>query len=116
MGEGKAGPDGSVPYYNLKLFDGGLVGEGNAVGSYLIGDGSIDGSEVVEFTGELVGLGSGTFTYTDEFSILFDGSFTATAEIVGTGGAFENLVGTIEYTSTDFGSNRTFRATFTPAP
>jgi hypothetical protein len=71
---------------------------------------------VVDFTGELVGVGSGTFTYTDDFSVLFDDSFTATGEIVGTGGAFEDLVGTIEYTSTDFGSNRTYLATFTPAP
>ena len=114
--EGAAGPDGSVPYSNLKVFDGGLVGEGNAVGSYVIGDESINGSEMVDFTGELVGVGTGTFTYTDTFTVLFDGTFNATAQIVGTGGDFENLVGTIDYTSTDYGSNRTFTATFTPAP
>ena len=110
------GPNGRRKYYNLKVFDGGLVGEGDAVGWWRIGESSVEGAEVVDFTGEVVGIGSGTFTYTDQFATTFEGEFTGTAEIVGTGGAFENLVGTIEYASSDFGATRTFRATFTPAP
>ncbi len=97
------------------MFDGGLVGEGNAVGWWRIGESSVEGAEVVDFTGELVGVGSGTFTYADQFGTTFEGQFTATAEIVGTDGAFEDLIGTIEYSSADFGATRAFRATFTPA-
>ena len=110
------GPDGRTRYWNLKMFDGGLVGEGNTVGWWRIGDSAVEGAEVVDFTGELAGMGSGTFTYADQFATTFEGQFTASAEIVGTGGTFENLVGTIEYSSSDFGETRTFRATFTPAP
>lgn len=98
------------------MFDGGLVGEGNTVGWWRIGASAVEGAEVVDFTGELAGMGSGTFTYADQFGTSFEGEFTAIAEIVGTGGTFEDLVGTIEYSSADFGETRTFRATFTPAP
>ncbi|MGA9277586.1 hypothetical protein [Ilumatobacter sp.] len=116
MGSRGEGPNGRRKYYNLKVFDGGLVGEGDAVGWWRIGESSVEGAEVVDFTGELVGMGSGTFTYTDQFATTFEGEFTGSAEIVGTGGTFENLVGTIEFSSSDFGANRSFRATFTPAP
>ena len=110
-------PNGRKKHDNLKVFDGGLVGEGNAVGWWRIGESSVEGAEVVDFTGELVGVGSGTFAYADEFGTTFRRpKSTAAAEIVGTGGAFEDLVGTIEYSSSDFGATRAFRATFAPAP
>jgi hypothetical protein len=113
--DGPAAPDGRVPTTSRTTYEGDLVGDMTLLGSYVIGAETVDALTRSEFTGELVGIGSGTFvSETATTFVKTDGSGAATGQIVSGTGVFADVVGTISLALSEFGADVTYRIELTP--
>src|SRR6056297_4158140 len=114
--EGPAGPDGRTPLTSLATYEGDLVGEATLLGSYVIGDETVDALSRLDFSGELAGIGAGTFTGTLATTFgKIDGTGEGAGRITGGTGVFTDVVGTITTSATDFGTETSYRIEFIPA-
>ncbi|MCB0968399.1 MAG: hypothetical protein KDB37_16325 [Ilumatobacter sp.] len=119
--DGVTASDGRTPFINSKEFTGDLVGTARVVASFVVasfvvGEDAVEAEALWDFSGELAGVGTGTFSMTNSASMdKFGGPFESSGEIIGLTGAFEGLSGTIVLDGTKFGSEATYRVEFAPA-
>jgi hypothetical protein len=85
--------DGSVPITYLATSDAPAAGEIVGIGSYLPGAETI-GSDEYTFTGTIDGIGTGTLTYTDEWTATGPAESTIITTITGGTGDFVGATGT----------------------
>ncbi len=86
--------DGSIPITYAATSEGTMTGDIVGTGSYSIGsDGVTTGSDEYTFTGTIDGIGSGTLTYTDEWSATGPTESTITNAITAGTGDFAGITG-----------------------
>jgi len=112
---GPAAPDGRVPTSSQNIYEGDLMGEMTLTGSYLAGDDTVEVLLRGDFTGELVGVGSGTFVTESTTTIrLDDQTGEGTGTILSGTGAFADVRGTSLISVNGLGERLTYRFEFTP--